>query len=161
MYKVGDRIIYGTQGICEITDIKESKMTSVLREYYILSPVGNDKSVIYVPIDNEKLTSKMREIPSQSELLIIIENARKELLLWDSSYIARSEFFSSILSDGEMSRVISLYLTLKSKSKEMSALGKGLRNSDERIFRECSRILAREISYIMDIHIDEALDILK
>lgn len=161
MYKVGDRIIYGAQGVCEITDIKESDLTSVLREYYIISPVGNDKSVIYVPIDNEKLTSKMRKIPSKKEFKLIIEHAKKELLSWDASYIDRNEYFSSIISDGEISKMISLYCTLDSKLQELSELGKGLKKSDERIYKECSRILSREISFIMDTDIEQALCVLK
>ena len=161
MYKVGERVIYGAQGVCEITDIKESNLTSVLREYYIISPVGNDKSVIYVPIDNEKLTSRMRKIPSKTELKSIIKASKKELLKWDASYIDRNEYFSSIVSDGEISKMLSLYFTLNSKLQEMSAIGKGLKKSDERIYKECSRILARELSYIMDTDIDQALDVLQ
>ena len=38
MYKVGDVFVYGSNGACQITDIKEEKFARETKVYYILSP---------------------------------------------------------------------------------------------------------------------------
>ncbi|MBR2714935.1 MAG: CarD family transcriptional regulator, partial [Ruminococcus sp.] len=63
MFAVGDTVIYGSVGVCKISDITENKLTGVVRKYYVLKQIDSYESVIYVPVDNEKLTSRMRCVP--------------------------------------------------------------------------------------------------
>ena len=160
MFKIGDRVVYGAQGVCEITDIKEENLTSVLREYYIISPVDNEKSVIYVPVDNEKLTSRMKIIPTKSELEKILGDAKKVELEWKENYLERSEYFQSLINCGEISCMTALFYTLYRKASELNESGKGLKKSDERIYKECTRILGRTVANIMGTDIDAAVQIL-
>ena len=37
MFSIGDIFIYGSNGVCRITDIKEEKFGSEIKTYYILS----------------------------------------------------------------------------------------------------------------------------
>ncbi len=50
MLEIGSTIVYGTR-ICRLSDIKDMRFGKATRNYYILSPVGDDKNVIYVPTD--------------------------------------------------------------------------------------------------------------
>jgi CarD family transcriptional regulator len=61
-YDVGEYVVYGTNGICRITDIKNMTLSPIIgeRNYYILEQVNSKSSTIYVATDNEKLCAKMR-----------------------------------------------------------------------------------------------------
>jgi RNA polymerase-interacting CarD/CdnL/TRCF family regulator len=61
MHKIGDKIIYGANGVMTIVDIREESVGDVSRSYYVLLPAtGRASSLTFVPTDNEKLTSAMR-----------------------------------------------------------------------------------------------------
>ena len=53
MYKIGDIFLYGSNGVCKITDIKSEKFARETKTYYILSPFFDSKETIFVPVDNE------------------------------------------------------------------------------------------------------------
>ena len=161
MFKIGDSIVYGAQGVWKITDIKEENFTSVMRVYYIITPADNDKSVIYVPVDNEKLTSRMKSIPTKSELKKILIDAKHEELMWNENYLERSEYFQSLINGGEILLISALFYTLLRKSDELKESGKSLKKSDERIYKECTRTLSKTVAYIFGTDIEKALEILK
>lgn len=55
MYRVGDHIVYGQNGVCEVVDISERNFpgTDLKREYYTLQPLYQTGTV-YVPVDIDK-----------------------------------------------------------------------------------------------------------
>lgn len=160
MFSVDDRIIYGATGVCKITDIVENELTGVVREYYVLKPVDTDKSVIYVPVDNEKLTSRMREVPSQKELKSMLNKAKGEQLPWIENNLERNEHFHSILNDGDVQRIVVLFRTLHSRSLELSSRGKHLQKADERIYKDCSKLLCSEFSSILNLPQSDVLSVI-
>ena len=61
MFEKGDIVLYGTSGICDITDITTVDIPGVDKDrlYYVLS-ARNSKSTIYVATDGNM--SKMRKL---------------------------------------------------------------------------------------------------
>ncbi len=160
MFSVGDRIIYGATGVCEITDIVENELTGEVREYYVLRPVDTDKSVIYVPVDNEKLTSRMRAVPSAKELRSMLVKAKEKELDWIDNNFQRNESYHEILNDGDVQRIIALYRTLHLRLLELARRGKHLPKSDERLYKECQKLLCSEFALILNIEHSEVLSIM-
>ena len=74
-FTVGQKIIYGTHGICVIEDIRTMSVSSSLPEqpYYILRECKRG-SVIYVPKSSG--TSKMRHIYNKETIDRIIAGIR-------------------------------------------------------------------------------------
>ncbi len=157
MFKIGDKVTYGTVGVCEISDITENELTGELREYYVLRPVDTDKSTIYVPVLNEKLTSRMRKIPSEKELKSIMSQSKKEKLDWIDNNFERNDEFHAILSDGDIKENIKLLRALNLRANELQKIGKHLPKADERIFKECSKLVCSEISLILSMENSEIL----
>ncbi len=160
MFSVGDRIIYGATGVCKITDITENALTGVVRKYYVLCPVDTDKSVIYVPVDNEKLTSRMRAVPSAKELKIMLEKVKGEQLQWVDNNLERSEQYHKILNDGDVERVVVLFRTLHAYLQKLADRGKHLPKADERLYKECSKLLCCEFSSILNLEQGEVLSVI-
>ena len=45
MYNIGDLIIYSSHGICRIDDICEKEYYGVAKNYYVLHPMEDYKSI--------------------------------------------------------------------------------------------------------------------
>lgn len=91
MFKIGEHIVYGTNGVCLITDIGPSPFDKKdVRTYYVLKPVsGPAASVIYTPVDNDRIPMRalmsavevdalLARIPGIGELSIPNEKARRD-----------------------------------------------------------------------------------
>ena len=68
MFEVGQTVLYGTEGVCRITEIQEMKVGKKKSEYYVLKPVYRDGATIYVPMDNATLLNRMRQVLSAEEI---------------------------------------------------------------------------------------------
>ena len=116
MHEIGSLVIYGTNGVCRIEDLREECFTGEARSYYILRPAadtGNSK--IFVPADNKDLLSAMKKPLSARALAQII---RKTPAMttgeWGTDGRARSKRCKEILSSGDRAALISLIKTAKS-----------------------------------------------
>ena len=88
MHKIGDKIIYGANGVMTIVDIREESVGDVSRSYYVLIPTnGRASSFTFVPMDNEKLLSAMFPLLTRDKIVELVRRSREvELipLLWHS-----------------------------------------------------------------------------
>ena len=67
MFQVGDLIIYGTNGVCQVEKIGSADVPGAAPDklYYTLSPVRNPGGHIYTPVDNQRIV--MRPILTADE----------------------------------------------------------------------------------------------
>ena len=75
MFKIGERVLYGAEGVCEIIDITEKRFNEVSALFYVLKPSFSNSSTFFVPSENEKLTSKMKPVISLEEIQKIIKKS--------------------------------------------------------------------------------------
>lgn len=59
-YEVGEYVIYGNNGICQVLDITTPGFSGVDKEkmYYVLEPVHTKGSRIYSPVDSHKVVMR-------------------------------------------------------------------------------------------------------
>ena len=82
MFKINDYIMYGTTGVCQVSDItKEAIGDFKLKEYYVLTPIYTNNTIIKVPIDNNKVP--MRKIMSKEDISNIIKVISNKDSLWN------------------------------------------------------------------------------
>ena len=72
MFNIGDTVIYGTQGICKIEEKIQKDLKGKMTEYFVLKPIYEKSSTIFLPLENDVLMSRMRPILSKDEVLDII-----------------------------------------------------------------------------------------
>ena len=82
MHNKNDIVLYGNQGVCKVFDIVKKEMANEVNEYYVLKPVNDVHSTVYVPTQNEKLTSKMKKILSVEEIYDLINDMPNEKEIW-------------------------------------------------------------------------------
>ena len=96
MYKVGEVVLYGANGVCEITEITTKTIGKNSVEYYVLKPVCSDSSTLFVPTHNEQLVSKMRDVLSSDEIKNILSQ-KTDNEIWIDNKSERCERFKEIL----------------------------------------------------------------
>ena len=91
MHNKNDIVLYGNQGVCKVFDIVKKEMANEVNEYYVLKPVNDVHSTVYVPTQNEKLTSKMKKVLSVEEIYDLINDIPNEKEVWIDDFNERKE----------------------------------------------------------------------
>lgn len=156
MYSIGERVIYGSSGACEIIDIREEKFGGTAREYYVLTPVGGGSS-IFVPTDNEQLVARMRAPLTREEIRDMIRAVPSEEIAWIEDNRSRSSYFQKILSGGSARDLMRLTRAVWTRRQELHAKGKKNLMADETAFKKAERILFEELSLVLGISFNEVL----
>lgn len=151
-YKIDDIVLYGTDGVCRISDVTERKIGGDTLKYLILMPVYNSSSTIFVPLANEKLLGKMRMIPSEKDLVETIERASNADVDWIENDLRRKEEFHQILDNGDTYSLVCLLKSIYKHQSERMSEGKKLHVVDERIMKEAEKVLCDEASYSLGIN---------
>ena len=101
-YSVGETVVYGGSGVCEISEIKDVAFGRERpQKYYVLNPLfSKQDSTVYVPFNNEKLVAKMQPIISREEALELISEVKNNECEWIEDRNLRKETYSSYLSSG-------------------------------------------------------------
>lgn len=155
MYKVGDVFVYGSNGACQITDIKEEKFARDTKVYYILSPFFDSRETIFVPVDNESLTGKMKEVLSRDEIMEMIKSIPDCENIWDDNANTRREEYKKIINSADRKELLKLIKTLHEKKTTLEGTGKNLSVSDEKYYRKAQSIIHSEIAMVLQLEMKE------
>ncbi len=151
MFQVNDTVLYGGQSVCTIVEISKQKVGKEFQLYYILKPVFDNKSTVYIPCENEKLVSKMRPILTLSEVHELIETLHTQSLEWIDNDILRKEQYGSILYCGDRKKIAALIRTLYMHKENQKKLGKKFHITDEQIFDRAQKLLHEELAFVLNI----------
>lgn len=155
MYSIGDTVIYGTEGICEVTDITVMSFGGEKSEYYILTPISKRQNTIYAPTDNDKIKKRMRSILTSKQARKLIDSLPMEPMEWIENSHERQDAFKNVLLCGSPEEVFSMLTALYKKQNEQEAIGKKLHASDERFMRDGERMLFSELAYALGTDTNE------
>ncbi|MBQ3529799.1 MAG: CarD family transcriptional regulator [Oscillospiraceae bacterium] len=151
MYQINDVIIYGTQGVCKITGTEEKMISGKKKTYFVLQPVNDQGSTIFVPTDNPLVLNKMRRLLTKGEIHKLIDSMGSEDAIWVANENERKELYRSILAKGDHLELIQMIKAIYAHKKEREAQGKRLHMSDDRFFKDAEQILYNEFQYVLDL----------
>ncbi len=157
MYSVNETVLYGAQGVCRITEIAEKNFGEKKARYYVLKPVYNDTSTIFIPTENQVLTAKMRRILSSAEIDALIRSMPDEELISTDGESERREKYTDILRSGDRRQLVRLIKTLYMRQAERKEQKKKPSAEDERFMRDAEKILYEEFAYVLHIQREQVL----
>ncbi|MDD4545895.1 MAG: CarD family transcriptional regulator [Oscillospiraceae bacterium] len=160
LFHVNDTVVYGTTGVCLITDISEKEFYGKKIKYYTLKPIYQKASVIFVPMNNAKLKSKMRPVLSATEIYSIIRSFSDVEEGWIENDNARRERFSEILKSGERKDLVRMIKSLCAHRETQKENGRKLHASDERILNEAQKLLYEEFAHVLKIEPEQVLSLI-
>lgn len=162
-FDIGEYVSYGINGMCNIEDIRPMQLSQSVEKmmYYILRPESNPKSTIFVPVNNQKLVSKMRELMTKDEINAMLVRMKDRTLEWEKDVRFRTESFHEILSNGVNQDLILMIRCLHRKRQELVQLGKKLPARGSNTLKTAERLVEEEFAHVLHIKCEEVSDYIR
>ncbi len=160
MFQINDTVVYGLHGVCKIGDIVMKEFMGTEKEFYVLKPVSDSATTLYVSTHNEQLLGKMRKLLSEQEVHHLIESMPQKQAIWVENENERKEQYKKIIAGGNHGELIGMIKAIYLQKQKREADGKHLYISDERFFKEAERILYEEFQYVLNIKKEDLLPLI-
>ena len=151
MFNVNDRIHYGGSGVCVVQEIAVMRFGRTRERYYVLRPLHQNASLIYVPVDNPQLVSKMRPVLTREEVDALIDAMPAVETVWIEDPQERKNSFDAMLRSNDCRDLIVIIKTLSEQKKRRQSQGKALHVSDDTCLREAQRLLFDEFAGVLGL----------
>ncbi len=157
MYKKGQYVICGVNGICQVEDITTLNLDGVdkTRKYYLLKPVFSNGSTVYKPID---LDEGMRPALSkkQAEELITEIPSIDTIAIADEKTLEKT--YKDLIHSSDPKALVSLIKTIHLRKEKRLLKGFKVTALDSRYFKQAEDFLYGELSVALDIPRNEVRD---
>lgn len=151
-YKIGDYVLYGFSGACQIVDLGSLSFGGPDKIYYSLKPVYDSRSTIYVPLNKEdEIVRKVITKPEAEEVWEKITQRQSD------GMILERDACEAVLRSGDNVEVSQVIRQLRNLRKENRKNHKGLNISEERILRDAERIFFSEIATAFEMTMEDTL----
>ena len=151
MFKTDDTVFYGVHGVCRITGIVTKDFLGSTADYYVLIPVFENRSTVFVPVDKPELVKKMRPLLSKDEIEEVIRSMPLCEEIWIEDEPTRKEVYAELLKSGDRIRLISLIKTLRNRKLSLGGKNRKMHACDERFLDDALKMLHDEIAYVLEI----------
>lgn len=151
MFQIGERVRYGTEGVCTVVEIREMKVSHQRARYYVLQPVNREGATVFVPLDNEALVAKMRTLLSAQQIEQMLAHVAQEEPLWVENPVDRKAEFGRILLSGDRYELLRMIRSLYETRRTLGSRGRRLRAADEQLLRDAERAINDEFAAVLGI----------
>lgn len=155
MFQENDAVVYGNKGVFRVTNVGKLSMGIADKDriYYTLSPVYRPETVIYVPVDNEKVI--MRQVVSKEEAEKLVREIPQIETVWITNEREREQQYKEVLRSGDCRELIKIIKTLYQRKRSRIQKGKKAMAVDERYFRQAEEQLYEELAFALEIGKDK------
>ena len=157
MFEIGSLVVYGSGGVYRIDDIRNEDFSGSTRKYYVMSGIDSASTTVFVPIDSELLTARMKPLATKEEIDGLIADMPIEALDWPTDTKARNEKFRNIIENGDRAELLRLMRTVYLKKQELTAAGRRLYATDENNFKRAEKMILDEFSAVLGVDGDEVI----
>ncbi len=160
MYSINDTVLYGTLGVCTVSDIVKKKFDETEMDYYLLRPVFDKNSTVLAPCNSDVTKQKMRSLLSKDEIMQLKDEVVNEPVKWVDDSMERRKQFSEILHSFDSKAILALARNIYFHKEELASKGKNLSSLDTRFLKEAEKVSFEEIAVVLGINKSEVLDFL-
>ena len=119
MFSIGEKVVYGKTGVCEIVDICEMQTPGGVgkQPYYKLRPISERNSTVYAPINSDKVF--IRKVMSKEQALHLI-SLIPSMQSHDFSGMSQTEvrgYYTDKLNSHNILDLIEIAVSVYSKNK--------------------------------------------
>ena len=151
MFEVGERVVYGHHGVCEIVKIDTLDMPNVPkdRQYYYLSPTTDGTSIMYAPVDNPKLS--IRRVMTKDDVMSLIKAMPQIDMLNVTNDKQRENEYKECIRSLDGKEWVRLLKTVRERGRGRMEKGKKMTALDERYMKMAEMQLYSEIYAVLEI----------
>jgi len=156
MFRAGDFIMYASEGVCRIEDIRtmafeSAKYTSEEKTYYVLMPQNKNSALIYVPTDSAVLTARMREITPKQKIEEIIDSVKGKIYPWINDRKRRGILYRQITAEMRIDQLLLLICSLYNQRHKLEKENKKMAFSDNEMLSKCEALVRSEFAFSLGI----------
>lgn len=155
MFQAGDVIVCGTHGVCRVEKVGplSSAVADRDRLYYTLKPLYERGSVVFTPVDNEKMV--IRPVISRGEALRLIDGIRDAEALGIEDERKREENYKTALKSCRAEELVKMIKTINARKCSRAARGKKATDADSRYVKLAEDYLYGELAISLDLERDQ------
>lgn len=152
MFKIGDLIIYGNNGVCKITKISVQDIGIGEKNYYTLKPVYSSE-IIHIPVDSPVF---MRSVITEAQALELIRKMPSITgnIVYEKNSVLTNHY-QSVLQTHDCKDLVMLIKTIYQKNQNALEIGKKLGQIDQRFMKRAEDLLYGELSIALNIPKEE------
>lgn len=149
MFKAGDLMVYGTNGVCRVVNICHSPFDSNdERMFYTLAPLNdNSNLVIYTPVNNESVV--MRELISESEANKVISEVKNAQIIEIPLEKRRRDVYREVMQTAEPDQYVRIIKTVFNRRNEFRRTRRRLPDLDNDFEHTAKNCLYGELSQVL------------
>ena len=154
MFKKGDYVVKPNTGICEIEDIAMMSLTDDdEKEYYVLQPLVDHRSKLYVSVDADR--RRLRMAMNASEAADFIEKIAEIAVAKIENEKLREQSYKNAFLSNEPEELVAIIKNMHIRARERFAQGKKTTATDERYFQQAENILYNELGIALGVTKEE------
>jgi len=148
LFKVGDLIVYGSTGVCEVLDI--SRPDDKERKFYVLKPLYQS-CIISTPVDTTKVL--MRKIISKNEAQQLVDTIPSiQAEAYHSHDVRQLEgHYKAYIKACDCMELLELSMSIYEKKQDAISQKRKLGIVDERYMKRAEELLFGELSAALGI----------
>ncbi len=149
MYEIGSYVVKANNGVCRIEDILHLDLpgTDRNRLYYLLIPLENKNSKLYVPTDTAE--QNLRRVLSEEEAWTVIRSIPATEAAWIANDKLREQAYKEALHSCDPTALVSIIKNLYLRKKQRTEQGKKSTATDERYFKLAEDHLYAELAFAL------------
>jgi CarD family transcriptional regulator len=151
MFSTGEYIIYGSNGVCQITGICPSPIEKNSEQlYYVIKPLNsNGNSTIFTPVENERVI--IRKILSSEEIDELIDSIPDIQTIGIQYVKFRKDSYKQAMQKCDPVEYIKIIKTVYVLRLELKNTKKRLLDSDIEYEQKAKNCLYSEIAFVLNI----------
>lgn len=152
MYGIGEKIVYGNSGVCEVESYTAPKLPGINKEqrYYALRPLYQS-GTIYCPADNPKVFMRPVITRQEAEALIDLIPAIEAEPCPSNQMQEISEHYKSAINTHDCADLIELIMSIYCKKQAVEAKKRKFSQLDGRYMKLAEDLLYGEFAVALEM----------
>ena len=161
MYRIGDKVIYGSHGVCCVVGEEERTIDKRKVTYLALEPMGQGGSRFLVPTHNPVAMGKLCHVLTRQELDVLLHSEEIRKNAWIRDENLRKQTYRELIGSGDRQRMLSMIYTLYQHRASQAEAGKKVHLCDDNFLRDAEKLLLSEIAMVMELTPEQAKQYLR
>ena len=161
MYQVGQKVVYGIHGVCDILDIEMKIIDRQKIAYFVLEPLDQPGTRYYIPKDKPAAVSKLSPVLTVQELEALLTDCESSEFSWIPDENRRKLQYRELINSGDRRALLVMVHTLHIHKKMQQEHGRKFHLCDENFLRDAEKLLCSEFSLVLNMSREDTASYLK
>lgn len=163
MFQIGDTVVCGSNGVCQIEEIgpltSMGKTAANRGDYYTLRPYFDNGGRIYLPVDSDRVIMRYTLSKDEVNALLAEVDSLDQINISDEKQ--RETEYKSAVNSSDPRLLIRAIKTMHFRRKSRIESGKKSTAIDEKYFRIAQQRLYDELSLALSIDREDAKEYIR